>query len=321
MAPNRPFVVHPILTAYAIGYQNPDAVYIADQVLPRVPVGGEKFSWTEYSLEEGFAVPDNNVGRTGRVNRIELSGEEKESAVKDFGLEIPIPNSDIDAARNAREKKLSTVDPERQAARRIKSYNMNNREIRVAALIQDPNTYSAGRKQALAGTDRWSDYENSSPIEDIKDAMRSTLVHRPNTAVMGEIVWHYLSSHPEIVNAIRGNLTNKGIVTKEEFARLFGLRRILVGESQINAARPGQVANLQMVWGNSLQLLYINSDAGPDGDVTFGFTAEYGSLVVMRREDGDVGLQGGVIIREGERVKELVVARDVGFQISNAVTV
>lgn len=315
----RPFVTHAILTAYAIGYQNPDAVYIADQVLPRVPVGGEKFSWTEYSLEEGFAVPDNTVGRTGRVNRIELSGEEKESAVKDYGLEIPIPNSDIEAARNAREKKLSTIDPERQAARRIKSYNMNNREIRVASLIQDPNTYAASRRLALTGTDKWSDYDNSSPIADIKDAMRSTLVHRPNTAVMGELVWHYLSSHPEIVNAIRGNLTNKGIVTKEEFARLFGLRRVLVGESQINAARPGQVANLQMVWGTSLQLLYINSDAGPDGDVTFGFTAEYGSLVVMRREDGDVGLQGGVIIREGERVKELVVAKDTGFQISGAV--
>ena len=33
----------------------------------------------------------------------------------------------------------------------------------------------------------------------------------------------------------------------------------------------------------------------------------------------DVGLQGGVRIRTGERVKELVIAKDVGYFIQNAV--
>ena len=98
MTPNRPFVTSPRLTAFAIGYRNPAYNFIADAVLPRVPVGAEKFSWTEYPLEEGFRVVDNRVGRTGRVNRVEFSGAQRESAVEDFGLDAPVPYSDIEAA-------------------------------------------------------------------------------------------------------------------------------------------------------------------------------------------------------------------------------
>ncbi|PZP06597.1 MAG: capsid protein, partial [Sphingomonas hengshuiensis] len=36
-------------------------------------------------------------------------------------------------------------------------------------------------------------------------------------------------------------------------------------------------------------------------------------------EDPDIGLQGGNRVRSGERVRELVVAQDVGYFIQNAV--
>lgn len=316
---NRPFTVDPVLTGIAIGYRNPAQALIADDVLPRMPVGGEKFSWTEYPLAESFSVPDTRVGRLGRVNRVEFTGKEQSSAVEDFGLEDVIPRSDITEAANMRARGLGNFDPELRAAEGLTDLVALDREVRVATMVQDPANYAAGRKIALTGTDQLDDYEHSDPIEVIKAALDGTLIYRPNTIAMGSAVWSKLSSHPVLVNAIRGNLTNKGIISRAEFAALFEVQRVLVGEGYINVARKGQAANLQRVWGKSIQCLYL--DPNPrDGSITWGLTATYGGKVGMRQEDADVGLHGGVAVRVGERVKELLVAKDVGYQIQDAVS-
>jgi hypothetical protein len=319
MAPNRPFVVDPVLTAVAIAYRNPAQSLIADQVLPRVPVGAEKFKWTEYDLAEAFSVPDTLVGRKGRVNQVEFNGTERTSEVEDHGLEDPIPNSDIDEARRARERNVSTYDPEAHATMMLADLMANARETRVAGLVQTLANYAANRRITLAGNSQFSDYANSDPIAVIKTGLDSTLVYRPNTIVMGQPVWSKLSSHPAIVNAIRGNLTNKGIVTRDEFAALFEVQKVLVGEGWINLAKKGQPANLARAWGKHMALLHINPIARPDSGITFGLTAQYGTKISGRIIDTDVGLQGGVRIRTGERVKELIVAKDTGYFVQNAV--
>ena len=109
---NRPFPVDPILTAIAVGFRNPAVTRIADRILPREPVGGETFKWTEYPISEAFNTPDARVGRLGRVQELTFSGTEKESGVEDFGFDTPIPYADIDAAANARAQGRSVIDPE-----------------------------------------------------------------------------------------------------------------------------------------------------------------------------------------------------------------
>ncbi|CAJ1391647.1 unnamed protein product [Effrenium voratum] len=316
----RPFVVDPALTAISIGYRNTANMLIADDVLPMQPVGGEKFSWTEYGVEEAFTVPDNEVGRRGRTPELEFGGSERESAVKDYGFESPIPYSDITEAARMRSQGLGTFDPEKHAVMRITDANILRREKRVADLVQDPANYEAGRKVALVGTDKLDDYDNSQPIEVLKEAINGTFIFRANTLVMGHKVWQAISSHPHIVNAIRGNLTDKGIVRREEVAALFEVNKILVGEGYLNVAQKGQPVDLQRVWGNSIQALYINPQARPEGDVTFGMTATYGTRIAGRIEDKDIGLEGGVRIRQGDRVRELIIAKGVGYQITGAVS-
>ena len=319
MAPNRPFVTDPVLTAIAIGYRNPAQTLIADDVLPRVPVGGEEFKWMEYPLGEAFTVPDTKIGRRGQVNQVELEGRERTSSTDDYGLDMPIPISDIDTAREQRNQGRSTYDPEAHAAGRMTDLVMLDREVRVAKLVQDPSVYAANRRVLLSGTSQWSNYDQSAPVDDIKGALEGTLIYRPNTLVMGQKVWSKLSSHPHIVNAIRGNMTDQGIVRREEVAALFEVSRILVGEGYVNTSRPGQTPTLQRVWGNSLAALYINPAARPEDGMTFGMTAQHGTRIGARLEDPDVGLKGGVRIRSGEQVKEVITAPDVGFLIEDAV--
>ena len=291
--------------------------------MPRAPVSAEKFKWTEYPIAEAFNTPDARVGRKGRVQQLEFGGDERTAEVEDYGLEAPIPYSDIEAAEEARARGVSGFDPEGHATEMLTETLLNIREIRVAGLVHNPNTYAAGRKVALSGSAQFSDYAGSNPITVLKTGMESTLIYPPNVMVMGREVWSKLSSHPKIVNAVKGNLTNEGVVSQQALADLFageGIQRILVGDAWSNAAKPGQAASLQRAWGKHIALLHINPMAMVEaGGITFGMTAEYGNRLVMRVEDKDVGLQGGVRIRNGERVKELIVAKDLGYFIQNAV--
>jgi hypothetical protein len=67
-------------------------------------------------------------------------------------------------------------------------------------------------------------------------------------------------------------------------------------------------------------MLHINRAAtAQGGGITFGLTAQYGSKISGRIEDPDVGLQGGFRVRTGERIKELIVAQDVGYLVQDAV--
>lgn len=323
MAPNRPFVVDPVLTAISIGYQNPAHTLIADQVLPRVDVLQEQFKWTSYPLAEGFTYPETEVGRKGRVNQVEFTGTEQTGSTTDHGLEAPVPNSDIKVAAAARAQGRSVYDPEARAAEGVTNLLQLAREVRVAGIVHNLNTYAATRRVTLAGGAQFSDYANSSPIEVFRAGFEGTLVYRPNTMVMGRAVWSKLSSHPDLVNAVRGNLTNKGILTPDEFVALFsgdGLKKLLIGEPMVNLAKKGQTAQLAQVWGKHVAMLHVDPTANTDQGITFGMTAQFGSKIAGRIEDEDVGLEGGVRIRVGEKVRELVVAQDVGYFIQNAVS-
>ena len=317
---DRPFPVDATLTAIAIGYRNTSNMLIADRVLPFTPVFSERFKWNEYPIKEGFRTPDNRVGRTGATPRVDFTAYERDSSVVDYGLEAPLPISDIEEARRMREIGQSTVDPEQQAVMGIANYNALQRERRVAALVHNPSTYGGSRRIALSGTSQFNDYANSNPILVVKAALEGTLIFRPNKLVMGFRVWSFLSSHPKVINAVKGGLTTEGIVTKEQFAALFdGINEVLVGEAYLDAARLGQAVDLQRVWGNHIAAIHINPQATPQTGVTFGFTAKYGSDIAGRLPDPDVGLQGGVKVRAGHRVRELVVAPDAGYLIQNAV--
>ena len=198
----------------------------------------------------------------------------------------------------------------------------NIRELRVAQLVHNSATYAAARRETLSGTDQLTDYANSDPITVIKDAMNGTLIYRPNTLVISRYGLSKLSSHPKIVNAVRGGNTTDGIVSVQQLVDLFsgeGLQRILVGEAQYNSAKPGQTPVLQQAWGKHMSFLHINPMASTQpGIISFGYTAQLGSKISGRIVDEDIGLEGGVRIRNGEKVKELVVAKDVGYFIQNA---
>ncbi len=318
MSTPTPFVVDPVLTAIAVNYRNPDISFIADQVMPRVPVMRMDFKWTYYPPEQMFTVPNTEVGRKGLVQQVEFTGEEKTSSVKDYGLDDVVPQRDIEAARALRAAGNSAFDPEARAVEGLTHLIQLDREKRVAAIVQDAANYDADKKVVLSGAGQFSD-PASNPIGVISAALDATFIMRPNVAAMGRKAWTALSTHPDILKAINRTSGDKGRASREAVAELFELSEILVGDSYINSARKGQTAAFEKVWGGNIALIHRNTQAGPDGTApAWGWTAQFDGRVSGRFFDPKVGLKGATTLRVGEQLREVIAAPATGYLIEDA---
>ncbi len=229
-----------------------------------------------------------------------------------------MPQSDIDTAARQRAAGNTGYDPEARAVEAGKQVVMIDREQRVAAAVGNPDNYDADKREALAGAAQWSD-PASDPTADVLNACDSTLIARPNIGVMGRKVWTQLRQHPKIVKALHGNDGDSGVAVLARLAELWELEELIVGDSQVNTARPGRAIAIERVWGNFLSLQHRNTAAAPGNQLpTWGMTAELPIVgnspwFSARVPDPDMGLQGGVKIRTGEKVQEHIVASSSGF--------
>lgn len=306
----RPFPVDPKLTAIAIAYRNPDIALIADDVLPRTPTDVD-FKYLLFDKGQGFTVPDAKVGRKSMPNEIDFTANEVVDRIVDYGLDDIIPNEDIEADNQG-------IDPKGMAVAYLTNLVNLAREQRVASLVFNNASFPTENKATLSGTAQWNDQTNSNPLNAISDALDVPIM-RPNIAVFGQQTWTVLRRHPKLVQAVMGTAQGAGMITRQQFADLFELQSVYVGQGYINTAKKGQAIALGRVWGKHAAFLYRDRAAGPQQGATFGFTAQAGDKIAGEIDEPKIGLKGAVRVRSGERVKELICASDLGYYFENAI--
>lgn len=307
-----PFVIDPELQGIAIAYKNPE--YIADQVLPRMRVSTKEFEYNVYPTAEMFTVPETLVGRKGIPNEVEFTGTRTPSAVRDYGLDDFVPNDDITQAAAGG----GGYNPLGRAAEGVSELIALDRERRAAALLFTLANWQSDRRTTLSGTGQWSDYTNSNPINAIMNALDVPIM-RPNVWAVGQAAWTVIRQHPKVVSAVLGNAGTSGTVTRQQLAELLEIEEIVVGRSYLNSAAPGQTASISRVWGKHSAFLYRNKMADSERGVTFGFTAQFGDRIAGQMQEPKRGLRGGVTVRVGESVKELIVSPESGYFFENCV--
>lgn len=309
-----PFPVNAVQTGITLAYRN--NTLIADNVLPRVPVAAQEFTWNEFSTAERFTIPETLVGRKGQPNELEFGFEEKASSVKDYGLDDVIPNDDITQAAAG----ATGYNPVGHATEALTDLILLDREKRVSDLVFSDATYATGFKETLAGTDQWSDYDNSNPRAQLLDVMDKPLI-RPNILVLGQATWTKMRQHPALVSSILGNSGQQGTITRQQLAELLEIEEVIVGQGWVNIAKPNKAPQMTRIWGNHAALLHRNRLANTQRGATFGLTAQWQNRIAGQLPEPKVGLRGGVRVRVGESVKELVIANELGYFFKNAVAV
>lgn len=302
------------LTSIVIGYRNPDASYIADSVLPRVPVGKKTFKWLSYPLAESFVIPDTRVGEKGRFPIVEISGTEESDSCEDHGVSLVVSNDEISQAQ-------AGTDPIGRAAAQAANLMKLGWERLVANMVFDEARYAAANKVDLddnAGEHRFSATANDfDPIKFISGKLDACLI-RPNVFVCGAEVWNALSFHPKVVSASLGNSGTAGRASRERVAELLEVSEVLVGQTWVNTTKRGKATSLARAWGKHALAFYRDRTADTSGGLTFGFTAEFDQQFGGAK-DVDVGVRGGKEVRAAQTVKACLVAPSAAFYFENAV--
>lgn len=306
-----PFVVNPRLSGIVMAYHNP--LYIADQVLPRVPVDTPQFLYSRIDQSAFLStINAGPIGRKGAVPEIDYSATELPATVEDYGIDEVVPKRDQLAAAG------TPIDPKAIAAQQLADYLAIQREVRVANLLTTTATYSSGNYTTLSGTSQWSDFTNSDPLTAILNAMDS-MFQRPNKMVIGQLVATKLLTHPKILAAWHGNQGQFGKAPLSFLAELLGLDEVIIGQSWYNTANKGQTPTVNRIWGKSVVLFYQAPLTLDTKGLTFGITAQWGERIEGEYFTEKLGLRGSDVLRVGESVKELILAPDTGYLFQNAI--
>lgn len=319
---DAPFVIRPDLVAIANDYSRVNGTrrgYIADQVLPRVRVDSPQFEYMEFPVDEAFYVPDTQVDRLGKLNELTQRADKTAGAVKDWGLEQPVPYRDMKVAEQA----TMPFSPLARATRNVTDKVQLAREVRASNFLFNSASYQTGYKSTLAGATQWSDLTNSDPVVAINDAAAGMLV-KPNTLLVSLGVRNILRRHPKVSVALGGSAESGRYVPDAELAEVLGVDKIIIGNTLKATSKRGQTLTTGSIWGKHAALLFI-PPTGPDGTVeddnspAFGLTFQWGDNVSGTYNDPTIGLYGGVRVKSGESLIEKAVAPFAGYFFENAI--
>lgn len=301
--------INPELTAIALTYKNPK--FIAEEIFPKVPVETTSFQYREYDENNYFTIPETKIGIMGRPNTVEFKGKLKTASVEDHALEELIPIS------REKENKNNKINSKEKAVNQLTSLLKTRKEIVAAGILADVNSYggNGGNVKTLVKAEKINNDE-ANAVKIIQTAADS-LLYAPNVMVTSRAAMSALKMNPYIVDACGTAAKKAGLVTIEAIKELFGLEKILVGESVHNTAKKGQNLNLQPCWGNNISLLYINKDSDTENGLTFGFEAIYDDIQIGEFTDGHHGTKGVNVVKAFYSSKFLNICANCGYLLKD----
>lgn len=93
-----PFPIDPTLTAISIAFRNDAQTLIADQVMPKTPIGTKQFKYLSFDAEQSYTIPNTKIERKSQPNTTEYVGSEVAGMAVDYGLDDIVPIDDIEQA-------------------------------------------------------------------------------------------------------------------------------------------------------------------------------------------------------------------------------
>lgn len=279
------------------------------EVMPTRKVTKRSNVFFVYDKDDSFRVPSDQIGPRTKANEVDFNLDTDNYSVRDHGLSDFVDQEQIDDAD-------APLSPQIDANEFINQLLDNAQEKRVSTIVFDEATYPAANKVQLSGTDQWSDPVNSTPLDDLFAGLDLPLV-RPNTLVLGALVWTQLRKHPQILDAVRGSIAG-GIVTKSELAEVLEIEKVVVGRKSENTAKKGQTGVFSKLWGKHASLLFIDPNPGPKS-ITFGVTFMSKDRSTQRIRDDLRGVSGGEVVKTTWNSDEKVIAADVGYFIEDAI--
>ena len=303
--------VDPILTNMLLAYYQSENRFVADRVFPGVSVPYD--SGTYYYFPKGYWFGDNAQPRAYGANY----------ARGDFGVSTDTFTTIQYAlmktiADEERANSQLPMDLETAAIRWLGMQQLIRRERAWASDFMKTGVWSDGTI-----TNKWSDYEASDPIADIRTGKRyisQRTGFAPNKLVIGEIVEDRLINHPDLIDRIKfTQMAGVGNV-RSALASLFGVDEILVAAAIYNTVNETQTASMSPIVDDDALLIYATPTPGIF-EASAGYTFYWapggglgGIQPIVRDVKSDADL-----IKTKQQFDQKATATDLGYFMADCV--
>lgn len=265
---NRP------LTNISIAYIQKETDFIADKVFAIVPVMKQGDRYVVYDKEYWF--------RTGAQKRAPGT----ESAGGGFHIDnTPSYFCDVwahhmDVDDQTRQNADQPIDLDRDATLFTTRNCLLRRELQFMSHYMKAGIWNPTGGGDFTPTIKWS-ASGSDPMKDVyglQATVKGQTGFKPMTLVVAYDVDMALRNNPAVLDRIK--YTQKGVVTEDILAALFGVEKYLVAGAVVNTAAEGATFTGQFIMTNTALLVYSNpapSILQPSGGYIFSWQGLFGA--------------------------------------------
>jgi hypothetical protein len=320
------------LTNLTVAFLQGTTGFIADRVFPAVSVTKKTDRYYIYDRAQFNRTgdvkpraPRTQAPRVGMTLSTDTYAADVFSLATDFDFET-LANED--AALNIRQA----------ASAMLTSQLLIDREVKWAATYLATGVWGTdwtGVSGAPAANQvrQWSDYTNSTPIQDVTAIMQAVQLKsggfKPNVMVLGKQVRDILVNHPTILARLNGGatVTNTALVTDAKLAEIFGVEEFLVMETVRNTAAEGLAEANSFIGGKVVGFFYRPKAAGlmvPSAGYTFTWDELQGASgqgISIKSYTGDYLAIDGIaeVLEANMAYDHKVVSADLGAFITTVI--
>lgn len=271
--------VDKILTNISVAYMNQANTFLADKIFPNVPVAKQSDKYFTFNKDAfGRGGAEKRTGATESAGGgFQMSTDNYYCDQWSFHKDIPsddAANADFDLFQSSSEFVTQNLLIRRESEF-VNTY--------FAASVWGKDITGVASSPSSNQVIQWSDYSNSNPITDIKTGIRyvqkATVGLKPNTLILGAEVEDALIDHPDIIDKMKYTAIPSPNATRAMLAQMFGVDRVLVGESVGVTSVEGQTVTTGFQWGKKALLCYVAPRPSmymPSAGYTFSWNA-YGN--------------------------------------------
>ena len=294
-----------ILTNISIMYRN--AAYVGTQIMPIVPVKKKSDIYYIYnSKADRFRIPKTLRAPKTDSRTVDWKVTTDGYVCDEHALNDLIDDIERDNADKPLNLEVDTVEF-------LTDILQLSLEMRIKTMIEaslDANAPTNGV---------WSDYDTETidPIADIeiaKAAIHAAIFRDPNVLLLGKAVYDKLKHHPKILELIK--YSQKGVLTTDLMASLFGIEKVIVGKAGYNTAKEGKTAVLNYLWGKNAILAYVEPKPGIK-KFSLGYTFQSKKFQTRRAR---IETKHSDWIEVGDIETEKLICKACGYRISPAIT-
>lgn len=224
--------------------------YISELILPELKVVQTTGLIGKYSNDH-LRIIDTKVGGKGMYPTVNTTVRSSNAySLTDHALKELLTEDDFDNVEKP-------FDAEQDSVVALTTHLWLEKEKGLADTMAG-GTITQG--VTLAGTDQWSDYANSNPLEDLRDGrkgVRGGCGKKANVAFMDEDVADTLRFHPQLLDALGFKDSRPGGLDDTELSKALKTKFTYVGEAVYNNSVQPAADVITPVWGKDFWYAHI----------------------------------------------------------------